>query len=262
MNDKVRYETASGVATITIARPEVRNAMDRDVFASLYELGRRAGQDPDVRAVVVTGEGAAFSSGIDTTIFTAPPAGRSANPADVEVAFFQRAFSIYEEISKPVIAAVSGPAFGAGFQLALACDLRVLADDAQLSLMEVRWGIIPDLGATTRLPRIIGTGRAKELAFTARRIDAEECLAIGLANRIVPSGEHLKHATEWARELAAGPPLALAGIKRLMNAAFDAPIPAGLEREAAVQKGVLSSADFIEAVSARVEKRDPVFRAR
>jgi enoyl-CoA hydratase/carnithine racemase len=259
MTDKVLYSTEDRVATITIARPDVRNAMDVDVFGALYELGKRAGADPEVRAVVVTGVDPAFSSGIDTTVFTS---GRSANPADVDVAFFQRAFTIFEEIPKPVIAAVSGPAFGAGFQLALACDLRVVAEDASLSVMEVKWGIIPDLGATQRLPRVIGVGRAKELAFTARRIDAAEALQIGLANRVVAPGEHVKHATEWARELAAGPPLALAGIKRLMNAAFDAPVPTGLEREAATQRAMLSSADFIEAVTARMQKREPNFQAR
>jgi 2-(1,2-epoxy-1,2-dihydrophenyl)acetyl-CoA isomerase len=259
MTDKVRYEVGDAVATVTIARPEKRNAMDRDVFAGLYEAGRRAGADAQVRAVVVTGEGPMFSSGIDTTIFSDRPPG---SPATFDIAALQRAFTVYEEISKPVIAAVAGAAFGAGFQLAIACDLRVAADDATFSLMEVAWGIIPDLGGTVRLPRLVGTGRAKELAFTARKVGAEEANAWGLVNRTVPAGEHVKAATEWARELAAGPPLALAGMKRLVTSAFDHEIATGLEREATVQRSMLSSQDFIEAVTAKMQKRAPVFQAR
>lgn len=260
MTDKVRYEVDGAVATITIARPEVRNAMDRDVFDALHELGARAGSDPDVRAVVVTGEGGSFSSGIDTTIFTS--GGEGEPPASIDIARLQRAYSIYEEIPKPTIAAVAGPAFGGGLQLALACDLRVVAEDAQLSILETRWGIMPDLGGTQRLPRLIGLGRAKEMSFTARRIGAEEALAWGLANKVVPPGEHIKAAAGWAAELAAGPPLALAAIKRLTNQAFDVPVASGLEREAAAQRRMLASEDFIEAVTARIQKREPQYRGR
>lgn len=258
MSDKVRYEIDGAVATITIARPGVRNAMDLEVFAALAEAGARAGADPAVRAVVVTGEGN-FSSGIDTSVFT--DSGRS-NPMTVDIAALQRAFTIFESIAPPVIAAISGPAFGAGIQLAIACDLRVAAKDAVFSVMEIRWGIVPDLGGTQRLPRLIGLGRAKEMAMTGRRVDADEALAWGLTNRTVPAGEHVANATEWARELAAGPPLALAGIKRLCASAFDTPIATGLEREAAIQRSILASADFLEAVGARIEKRAPRFIAR
>ena len=263
MSEKVTYEVGDGVATITIRRPEVRNAMDRDVFAGLYDAGRRAGSDPDVRAVVVAGEGVAFSSGIDVSIFAAGGSdGAPLEPVSIDVAFFQRAFTIYEEIEVPTIAAVQGPAFGAGLQLALGCDLRVAGGDASLSVMETKWGIIPDLGATQRLPRVIGSSRAKDLAFTGRRVGADESLTMGLVNRVVPAGEHLEAATAWARELAAGPPLALAAIKRLINGAFDVPVLSGLEREAMSQRRMLASADFMEAVAARFEKRDPRYARR
>jgi 2-oxoglutaroyl-CoA hydrolase len=163
---------------------------------------------------------------------------------------------------KPTIAAVAGPTFGGGLQLAIACDFRVAANDVQLSVMEVQWGILSDLGATHRLPRLIGLGRAKELAMTARRVGAEEALQIGLVNKVVPEGEHVHIATEWADELAAGPPLVLAAIKRLMNGAFDSPVMEGLHREATAQRRILASSDFIEAVTARVQKREPHFEAR
>ncbi|MGZ4141043.1 MAG: enoyl-CoA hydratase/isomerase family protein [Actinomycetota bacterium] len=259
MPDKVRYDVSGSVATVTIARPEVRNAMDMDVFDGLAAAGARAGVDPAVRAVVVCGEGSNFSSGIDTTVFTS---GEHESPSQIDIRRLQRAFSVFEEITKPTIAALAGPTFGAGLQLAIACDMRVASSDVSLSVMEVTWGILPDLGGTQRLPRLIGLGRAKEMAMTARRVAAEEAQMIGLVNRVVPPGEHVKAAYEWAAELAAGPPLALAAIKRLTNAAFDTPVDAGLDREATAQRRILASSDFIEAVSARVQKRVPRFQAR
>jgi len=260
MTDKVTYEVTDAVATITIRRPEVRNAMDLDVFEGLLSAGRRAGDDQAARAVVVTGEGGTFSSGIDTSVFTG--GGGGDQPASVDIARLQRAFTVFELIPKPVIAAVGGPCFGAGIQLAAACDLRIAATDVQFSVMEVRWGIIPDLGGIHRLARLIGVGRTKELAFTTRRVGAEEAERIGLISRTAAPGELFQAAHSWARELAAGPPLALAGIKRLANLAFDVPVATGLQREAATQRRILASFDFIEAVSARVQEREPVFQAR
>jgi enoyl-CoA hydratase/carnithine racemase len=259
MSDKVRYEVSGSVATITIARADVRNAMDMDVFTGLAAAGARAGADRSVRAVVVTGDGPNFSSGIDTSVFTS---GSNGSASAIDIGRLQAAFTVFETIAKPTIAAVAGPTFGAGLQLAIACDFRVAAADAELSLMEVRWGILPDLGGTQRLPRLIGLGRAKELAMTARRVGADEALQIGLVNKVVPTGVHLDVSTEWARELAGGPPLALAAIKRLMNGAFDTPVREGLDREATAQRRILTSSDFVEAVTARIEKRTPHFEAR
>lgn len=259
MSEKVRYEVTGRVAVVTIDRPEVRNAMDLDVFSGLLEAGRRAGADNEVRAVVVTGAGATFSSGLDTSIFTQ---AENADVGSIDIAALQRAFSIFEEIPKPVIAAVGGPAFGGGLQLSIACDFRVAGADAEFSVMEVRWGIIPDLGGTVRLPRLIGVGRAKDLAMTTRRVGSVEAAAIGLVERSVPAGEHLSAAMAWAGELAGGPPLALAAIKRLANQAFDVSVPTGLEREEQAQRSILFSADFTEAVMARMQKRPPNFHAR
>jgi enoyl-CoA hydratase/carnithine racemase len=259
VTEKVRYEVSGSVALVTIARPDVRNAMDMDVFDGLLDAGRRAAADPTARAVVVAGEGTNLSSGIDTTIFTA---GDITSPSQIDIARLQASFSIFEQTLKPTVAAVSGPTFGAGFQLAIACDFRVADADAELSVMETKWGIIPDLGGTQRLPRLIGLGRAKELAMTARRVGADEAFQIGLVNKVVPAGESLKASLAWAEELAAGPPLALAAIKRLANAAFETPVGAGLGREVAAQRRILASGDFVEAVTARMQKRQPRFEAR
>lgn len=253
----VRYEIDGAVATVTIARPEVRNAIDMEVFAALGEAGRRAGADPGVRAVLVTGEGG-FSSGIDTSVFSSG----GGDPRAIDIAKLQDSFTVFERIPKPVVAAVGGWALGAGFQLALACDLIVAAEDARFSLMEVQWGILPDLGGIHRLARIAGTAVTRDLALTARRIDGREAAAAGIVARVVPATELDAAARALAEELAAGPPLALAAIKRLVNMAFDVPVRDGLEREAAMQRRVLMSRDFLEAVSARMQRRPPAFEAR
>ena len=258
---KVGYEVDGAVALVTLNRPEVLNAMDREVFFALREAGERAGADPDVRAVVVRGEGRAFSSGLDTSLF-ASGIGGGGSPLTLDIGALQDCFSIYETIGKPTIAAVGGLCLGGGIQLAAACDLRIAADDAELAVYEIRWGIIPDLGGTQRLPRLIGLGRAKELVMTGRKVGPEEALAWGLVNRVVPRERLDDEALTWGRELAAGPPLAIAAAKRLATSALDVPVAAGLEREAMVNRRLLSTEDFIEAVTARFEKREPSFRAR
>ncbi len=253
----VRYEVKDRVAIVTIDRPDKLNAMNQEVFDGLLEAGERAAaREGDERAVVVTGEGRAFSSGLDTSLFG------SQTGASVDIPALQRAFSIFEEIPLPTIAAVRGVCFGAGLQLAIACDLRVVADDAQISAFEIKWGIIPDLGATQRLPRLIGMGRAKEMVLTARPVPGPEALAWGLANRCVAPDAVVEEALAWAMEMAAGPPLALAAGKRLTGSAFDTPVPSGLRREAAAQRRMLASHDFIEAITARMQKREPSFEGR
>lgn len=255
----VRYEVDGPVGVVTLDRPKVLNAMNGEVFAGLIDAASKAAADDGVRAVVVRGEGRAFSSGLDTSLFGRQFTGGSDT---VDIAYLQRAFTVYEELPVPTIAAVQGPCFGGGLQLAIACDLRVVADDAQLSAYEVRWGIIPDLGGTQRLPRLIGLGRAKEMVLTARTISGVEAHAWGLANRSVSADRVLDEALSWARELAAGPPLALAAAKRLTAAALDLPVRAGLRREASAQRRILASEDFREAVAAALEKRPPAYRGR
>lgn len=257
---EVLVDIHESVATVTLDRPEVKNAINWAMVDALTDAGRKLARDPDVRAVVITGADGVFCSGIDVTTFAGE--GGEFEPIFAQVARFQAAFDVFEELGCPVIAAVEKYCYGAGFQLAIACDLRVIADGAQLSVMETKWGIIPDLGATTRLPRLIGLSRAKDLAMTARIIDADEADQLGLADRRTPEGGALKTATELARELAAGPPLAIGGIKRLMNSSFDSTVRQGLEREQAVQRRVLASRDFTEAVAARFEKRKPRYEGK
>lgn len=252
----VRYERDGAVAIVTLDRPEKLNAMNRDVFAGLRDAARRAASD-ESRAVVVIGEGRAFSSGLDTSLF-----GEQSDGAPVDINALQESFTAFEELPVPTIAAVRGACLGGGLQLAIACDLRVVAPDAGFSAFEVRWGIIPDLGGTQRLPRLIGQGRALEMVLTARMVSGEEAFAWGLANRCVPSDRVGAEAIAWAQELASGPPLALAAAKRLTRTAFDLPVRSGLRREEAAQRRMLASEDFREAVMAALEKRAPRYAAR
>jgi enoyl-CoA hydratase/carnithine racemase len=255
----VRYEVAGQVATITLDRPEKLNAMDRQMFADLEAAAARAGGDPAVRAVVVTGAGRAFSSGLDVAEFAAmgDPAAAARVLADV-----QRAISAFELLPKPVVAAVNGLAFGGGLQLAIACDLRLASERAEFASMEMRWAIVPDLGATERLPRLIGLGRAKELIFTGRQVGAAEAQRIGLVNRVVPEPDLATEAAELAGGLAAGPTLALGLAKQALNEAFERSTAQGMEAAGRAQRRTFASADHAEARAAFAERRPPRFSGR
>lgn len=258
---KVRYEVKDRVAFVTLDRPDKLNALDLDVFVGLREAGERADADDEARAVLISGEGRAFCSGLDTSIFGMMAGGSGDGASAVDIPDLQAAFTGFERISKPAVAAVHGVVFGGGLQLAIACDLRVAASDVRLSAFEINWGIIPDLGGTTRLPKLIGVPRAKDMIMTGREVGAEEALSWGLVNRVSPLDRLRDDAEALARELADGPPLALAAAKRLALGALEVGVDAGLEREAAAQRRILASKDFVEAVTARLAKRKPQFRA-
>ncbi|HEX9695473.1 MAG TPA: enoyl-CoA hydratase/isomerase family protein [Actinomycetota bacterium] len=259
-DDKVLYTVDNRVAVVTLNRADRLNAMDADVFRLLTEHGRRAAADPKVRAVLVRGEGRSFSSGLDISLF-----GKQASEGGVpqiDIGALQRAFTVYEECPKPTVAALHGHVLGGALQLAIACDLRIAATDAVLSAAEVRWGIIPDLGATQRLPRLIGLGRAKEMVLTGRNVTAEEADRWGLVNRTCEPASLRDEAMALAASLAAGPPLALEAAKRLTGSALDRSVADGLNREAEAQRTLLASADFREAVTAGFEKRAPAYQGR
>lgn len=251
----VGYEVRDRVAIVTIDRPEKRNAMNMDVFDGLGEAARRAADDDEARAVMVRGAAGAFSSGIDVALLGEQVA------EGVTEEFGQRlqsSFTAFEEVDKPVLAAISGPCFGAGLQLALACHVRAVAPDALLSVMEARWALVPDLGGTYRLPRLVGLGRATELALTARRVDAEEALRIGLAEIAV---DDLDEAFGHAARLAAGPG-ALKRIPRLVRENLARDRAEALRAELHAQDECISGPDFSEAVGAAMESRDPEFSGR
>jgi enoyl-CoA hydratase/carnithine racemase len=242
------------------------------MWRELGDLGVRIGDDPDLRALVVIGEGRAFSSGIDTSVFTEPDpaqsvlAGGDARHPDPTVAGIlavQDSYTWLEEAPYVTIAAVHGYAFGAGLQLALACDIRVVARGTRVGLLEHQYGIIPDLGGTQRLPRLVGPGKALQLITTAARIDADEAERIGLAEIVVSEEDFETTAAALAQTIAAQPPLAVRAAKRAVRAAMSGlSVREGLVVEAEGQAECLRSDDLREAIAAFVEQRPPSYQGR
>ncbi|MEP6625719.1 MAG: enoyl-CoA hydratase-related protein, partial [Acidimicrobiia bacterium] len=243
------------VGRLTLNRPDKLNSFTIEMWRELRELGQRLVADPGaIRALVVIGAGRAFSSGIDTSVFSGggddgiaggPDAGtRHPDPLVDGIMRTQESFSWLEDAPFATIAAARGFALGAGLQIALACDIRIFAHGISVGLLEHKYGIIPDLGGTQRLPRIVGAGKAKEMIFTAARIDGDESHRIGLCEQLVPDEELETTALKLAARIAAQPPLAVREAKRAVNASFDLPIADGLRVEAEAQGVCLPSQDM------------------
>jgi enoyl-CoA hydratase/carnithine racemase len=264
--ETLRLETEGNVGRLTLHRPEKLNSFTIEMWEELRALGDELLADPgDLRALIVTGEGRAFSSGIDTSVFSGPAmsGGGGGRESLVDVVLrTQQSYSWLEQAPFATIAAVRGYALGAGLQLALACDVRIFARGTSVGLLELKYGIIPDLGGTQRLPLLVGPGKAKELIFTSARIEAEEAHRIGLCEQLVSDESLEETADALAALIAAQPPLAIRAAKRAVNAAFDGPIADGLRVEAEGQAECLPSDDMKEAIAAFVEQRVPRYRNR
>jgi enoyl-CoA hydratase/carnithine racemase len=269
--ETIRFERDGHVGRVVLDRPDTLNSFSIQMWREMADLGARLLEDPDdVRALVVIGEGRAFSSGIDTTVFSEGAGGDAISDGTTTrhddamvdgILRTQDAYTWLEEAPFATIAAVRGYALGAGLQLALACDIRVLARGTKVGLLEHKYGIIPDLGGTQRLPRLIGPGKAKELIFTAARIDADEAERIGLAEHVVADEELESVVHDLATTIAAQPPLAVRAAKRAVAAASaGTPIREGLVVEAEGQATCLRSDDMKEAITAFIEQRAPVYR--
>jgi len=270
--ETIEFERVDAVGWLRLNRPDRLNAFSILMWHEMRTLGRELADDPELRALIVIGNGRAFSSGIDTSVFTAPSgdgiesgddAGtRHSDPAIDGILRAQDSYSWLSTARYPTIAAVRGYAFGAGLQLALACDIRVFARGTQVGLLEHKYGILPDLGGTQRLPRVVGAGKAKELIWTAARIDADEAYRIGLCEQLVSDEELGEAAETLAMTIAAQPPLAIKGAKRAVNAALDERIADGLRVEATGQAVCLPSDDMKEAIAAFVEQRPANYQNR
>lgn len=267
----LQIERDGNVATLTLDRPDKLNCFTIEMWRELRELGQGLVADPgEIRALIVVGAGRAFSSGIDTSVFAGgnqdsiaggPDAGtRHSNPMVDGIMRTQEAFSWLEDAPFATIAAARGYALGAGLQIALACDIRIFAHGISVGLLEHKYGIIPDLGGTQRLPRIVGVGKAKEMIFTAARIDGEESFRIGLCEQLVSDEELERSAMKLARRIAAQPPLAVRQAKHAVNTGFDLAMADGLRVEAEAQSVCLPSNDMKEAITAFVDGREPVYR--
>jgi enoyl-CoA hydratase/carnithine racemase len=259
--ETIKYGVHDGVATIELARPDKRNAINGQMFAELGDAAERAAADPGIRVVLVRAQGPAFSAGIDFALLGQLAGTRGARFRTF-VRTAQRAYALLAQMDKPSVAAVQGHALGAGFQLALACDLRMAAEDARFAILETRFGLVPDLGGTNRLARLIGGARAKDLVWTGRSVEADEAEEMGLVNRVVPVESLEKEAETYVRELAASPPLPVSLTKALLSRAEETPLETSMEREAQAQATCIESDDHREAVEAFLENRPPRFQGR
>ncbi len=232
----VLLEVQDKVATITLNRPEVRNAVNGEVLEALAEAAQEVLAQTEIRVVIVTGAGdRAFSAGLD--LKSASAAGANTvltGTTRSEVETLQAGGRVYlalETLPVPVIAAINGYCLGMAFELALACDIRLASDTAIFSIPEVQLGTIPDFGGTQRLTKLIGAGKAKELIFTGRRIDATEALRIGLVQHVYPLNKLMEEAKKLAQEIAAIAPPLIQGAKRSINVAMSYPLDIGLSYE-------------------------------
>ena len=261
---RVTVEITSGVADVRLARPDKRNALDGAMFAGLVTAGERLKSEPGVRAVVLSGEGPDFCAGLDFGSFAAMRDGeRLSALVDLPAgsgparATGQRAAYVWTEIPVPVIAAVTGNALGGGLQIALGADIRIVTPDARLSVMEIKWGLVPDMTGTQLLPELVGRDVAKELTFSGRVVRGEEAVALGLATRVDPDPRQA--ALELARIIAGRSPDAIRAAKRLLDLAGRVDLETGFAAEQEEIGALIGRPNQAEAVAAEFGKRPPRF---
>jgi enoyl-CoA hydratase/carnithine racemase len=269
--DRIEVDTGTGellceirgrVAVITLNRPEARNALSDHLTPALRRMIKQCGDDPGVGALLITGAGTAFCAGGDVK-------GMGNNFTKAEIPFEQRVYDLRAKqrsltgalvaVRKPTVAALPGPAAGAGLALALACDIRIAAESAVMATGYARIGLTGDYGIAWLLTRLAGTSRARELMFLSERIDARRCEALGLVNRVVPDAELRETAFALAKSLAEGPSIAFARIKDNLDHALTSDILDSMDQEAENMVLMARTTDHKEAVRAFIDKRKPVF---
>jgi enoyl-CoA hydratase/carnithine racemase len=264
MSERVSIRIDGGVADVRMNRPDKMNALDQAMFTALVEAAREIGANGKVRAVVLSGEGRAFCAGLDFMSFMAMGGERRDTPnllqrSDESPAnFAQNAAYVWTALPQPVIAAVHGVAYGGGLQIALGADLRIVAPDAKLSVMEIKWGLIPDMSGSQTLRQLVRLDVAKELTFTGRVVSGEEAVALGLATRT--AANPLEAALETAGEIASKSPHAIRAGKRLFEDSWLGSRRDGFALEESLQRSLIGSPNQMEAVKANLEKRAPDFR--
>ncbi|MGI9206153.1 MAG: crotonase/enoyl-CoA hydratase family protein [Woeseiaceae bacterium] len=263
MSERVIITIENQVATVTLNRAEKRNAVDMDMFAALIDTAESLARNNSVRAVVLHGDGGHFCAGIDISVFEGggsvaeltarmePRAGSVAN-------FYQSVATLWQELPVPVIAALEGTTFGAGFQIAMGADVRYAGQDLQISIMEIKWGIIPDMGITVTVPGVVPQDKARLLAYTGRVLTAVEAQEFGLVTELADNPVVAAHAL--ATEISQKSPDAIRAIKRLTNEAWGQDSAALLRREAELQMAVMAGENMAEAVQAVSEARAPRFK--
>jgi enoyl-CoA hydratase/carnithine racemase len=257
----LRYEIDDHVATVTLNRPEVKNALSRELYGKLEEALRDANRDPEVRCVIITGEGSAFCSGDDVREImlgagSEPVVRRAREPKPKPT---PAALAVLE-CDKPVIAAVNGAAVGWGMDLTLFCDIRIASDRARFGELFIKRGLISDIGGLWRLPQIVGPSKAAELLFTGDIIDAAEAERIGLVSRVVPHDELMREANVLARKIADNPPIAMRYMKQGLRMAAYGDVAALGAYVGSSLAYLFTTDDHKEGALSFVEKRQPVFK--
>lgn len=268
--DRVTVTVSDGVAEVVLSRPDKMNALDGRMFSSLVAAGDQVAADLSVRAVVLRGEGRSFCAGLDLGAFSAPAApGEGGGASDVGGRSIvdrlpgrpsnlpQEAANVWQTLPQPVVAALHGHVLGGGLQVALGADIRFSTPDATLSVMEVRWGLLPDMTGPQALVRLCGLDVAKELVFTARRVSGEEAHALGLVTHVVE--DPVAAARALATEIAGRNPAAVQGAKALLNLAGTRPLEESLVDESRRMEALMGSPNQVEAVRAEMEGRPPSF---
>ena len=266
MSELVTIDNQKGVADVRLNRTEKYNALSQPMFAAIAEAGAKLAADTSVRAVVLSGNGRGFCAGLDMQSFQSmadatPRAGAaelSAPPVAPPANLAQNAAWVWKTLPVPVIAAVHGVAYGGGFQMAMGADIRIARADARLSVMEIKWGLIPDMGITQTARGVVGLDIVKELAFTGRIVSGEEARELGLVTRV--SETPLEDALALAGEIATKSPDAIRAGKKLFNEGWEGSPEHSLKLEASLQARLIGTPNQIESVKANMENRAPSFR--
>jgi enoyl-CoA hydratase/carnithine racemase len=268
LSDRVTLELDAGVAHVQLNRPEKKNALDDGMFAGLVEAARGLAEDPSLRVVVLSGEGDCFCSGLDFSAFGAMAEGGLDAGSDQVVAAAsdlsrdgahrgQQAAWLWQELPVPVIAAVQGAAYGGGFHIALGADVRFIAPDARIAFVEITWGLVPDLSGTQALRRLVPLDAAKKLIFSGEPVTGEKAVAMGLGTEL--SEQPVEDALALARQIARHSPDAVRIAKKLLNESGLVSVSEGLANEFRASQALMGTPNQIEAVVARLQKRDPDF---
>lgn len=260
MYETIRLEKKDAVATIVFNRPRSLNAFNMTMHEEVYDALTRAAGDEDVRCIVLKGSGKGFSAGAD--LGAIDPSGEELDLGKFLRQTYNRLLTRMAEVEKPIVASLHGPVYGAGLGLALACDFRIAAAGSTYCMAFIKIGLVPDAGTSFFLPRLVGLGRAMEMAMLGETLTAEEAFQAGLINRVVADESLEEETRKFAERLAQAPTRAVAITKRLMVQSFARDLPSALEAEAQGQSAAGKTQDFLEGVSAFFQKRPPRFTGK